>query len=276
MDILYDYSFQIVMIGTGILGILAGAVGCFTMLRKQSLLGDAIAHASLPGVVIAFLLFGTKNLEVLLLGAIVTGGLSTICINTVEKHSKLKLDSVLAMVLSVFFGAGLVLLTISQRIPNANQAGLDTFIYGQASTMLLRDVKIIGGYACICILILALMWKEFKLLTFDREYAKTCGIAVERIDCVLTAMIVGTIVIGLQSVGVILVSAMLVAPAMGARQWVSRLEYMVCIGAIFGGLSSVLGTYISAVNEGVPTGPTIVLCSSLITLISLIVQRVKR
>lgn len=272
MDILFDYSFQIVMLGTGILGILAGVMGCFTMLRKQSLLGDAIAHASLPGVVLAFLIFESKDLELLLCGAIITGTISNICINTIVKHSKIKLDSAMAMVLSVFFGGGLILLTISQKIPNANQAGLDRFIYGQASTMLLRDVKTIGVYALICIIIIVFFWKEFKLVTFDREYAKTNGISLGCLESILTVMVVGTIVVGLQSVGVILVSAMLVAPAIGARQWVDRLESMVVLAAILGGVSALLGTYISAVNQGIPTGPTIVLCSTVIAIISIIVK----
>lgn len=276
IEILSDYSFQIVLLGTGILGILAGAVGCFTMLRKQSLLGDGIAHASLPGVVIAFLLFGSKDLEVLLLGALATGGLSIACINLIVNNTKIKLDSALAMILSVFFGAGLVLLTISQKIPNANQAGLDTFIYGQASTMLLRDVKIIGLYALVCIIIMAVLWKEFKIIAFDREHAKTIGISVNKVERILSLMIVGTIVIGLQSVGVILVSAMMVAPAIGARQWVKKLETMVLIAAIFGLIASMSGTYVSAVNEGIPTGPTIVVCSSSIAIISIILKQLNK
>lgn len=275
IEILSDYSFQIVLIGTALLGMLAGAVGCFSMLKKQSLLGDGVAHSSLPGVVIAFLVFGIKNLEVLLLGALLTGGLSVLCINLIVKNTKIKLDSALAMVLSVFFGAGLVLLTISQKIPNANQAGLDSFIYGQASTMLLRDVKIIAIYAIVCVALLIIFWKEFKIITFDKEHARTIGMKVPVLEGLLSLIIVGVIVIGLQSVGVILVSAMMVAPAIGARQWTKKVEYMVVLASIFGMIASTLGTYISAVNEGIPTGPTIVLCSCIIAIISVAMQKLK-
>lgn len=271
-DIMRDYSFQVVLLGTGILGMLAGVMGCYTMLRKESLIGDGVAHASLPGVVLAFLLFGSKNLEVLLAGALFTGGLSILCIRVIIRHTKIKLDGALAMVLSVFFGGGLVLLTISQKIPNANQAGLDTFIYGQASTMLMRDVKIVAGFAIICTVIVASFWKEFKLIVFDKEYAYTIGLPVGRLEILLTLMIVGTIVIGLQSVGVILVSAMMIAPAVGAKQWVKNLGGMTILSATFGMMSALLGTYTSAINEGIPTGPTIVVYSSLIAIVSIFIK----
>ncbi len=270
--ILKDYSFQVVLLGTGILGILAGIMGCYTMLRKESLIGDGVAHASLPGVVLAFLLFGSKNLEVLLAGALFTGGLSILCVRTIVRHTKIKLDGALAMVLSVFFGGGLVLLTISQKIPNANQAGLDTFIYGQASTMLIRDVKIVATFALICVALVLIFWREFKLIVFDQEYAYTIGMPVRRLEMLLTSIIVGTIVIGLQSVGVILVSAMMIAPAVGAKQWVNSLAKMMILSAIFGMISALLGTYTSAINQGIPTGPTIVLYSSFIAILSIVIR----
>lgn len=272
LEILRDYSFQVVLLGTGILGMLAGAMGCYTVLRKESLLGDGVAHASLPGVVLAFLLFGSKNLEILLLGALSTGALAVFCIRKIVENTKIKLESALAMILSIFFGGGLVLLTISQKIPNANQAGLDKFIYGQAATMLMRDVKIIGGFAIVCMVLLILFWKEFKIITFDIEYAKTVGISVNIIETILMGIMVGTIVIGLQSVGVILVSAMMVAPAVAARQWTNSLGKMMLLAAGIGTVSSILGTYTSAVNNGIPTGPTIVLYSSAIAIISIIVK----
>ncbi len=142
--LLSDYTFQVVALGSALLGVTSGVLGCFAVLRKQSLLGDGVSHAALPGVVMAFLLTGSKNTEVLLLGALLTGIMSTLLIMIIVKYSRIKFDSALALVMSVFFGLGLVLLTYSQKVPNANQAGLNRFIYGQASTMLDRDVVLMA------------------------------------------------------------------------------------------------------------------------------------
>lgn len=270
ISLLNDYTFQVVALGSVLLGILSGVMGTFAVLRKQSLLGDGISHAALPGVVLAFLFTGSKNTEILLLGALITGLLATLLILVIVKHSRIKFDSALAMMMSVFFGLGLVLLTYVQKRPDATQAGLKRFIYGQASTMLQRDVVLM----CICglfiIVVVVLFWKEFKLLTFNAEFAHSLGMPVEGLNLLLSFLVVITIIIGIQTVGVVLMSAMLIAPAVAARQWSDRLWVMVVLSACFGGISGLVGTAVSSLVSQMPTGPTIVVCITIIALFSLL------
>ena len=265
-----DYTFQTVALGSALLGIISGVLGSFAVLRKQSLLGDGVSHAALPGVVLAFLLTGSRNTEVLLVGALLTGALATVAIITVVRNSRIKFDSALALVMSVFFGFGMVLLTYSQKIPNANQAGLKRFIYGQASTLLERDVILMAVCGVILLSLVFLFWKEFKLFSFDPEFAESIGFKTGRLNLFLSFLIVLSIIIGLQTVGVVLMSAMLIAPAVAARQWSNRLSVMVLLASVFGALSGVAGTMISSSVPGLPTGPVIVSCVTVIAIISLL------
>ncbi len=267
--ILTDYTLQVVSLGSALLGIISGVLGSFAVIRKESLLGDAVSHAALPGIALAFLLTGTKNTEILLLGALISGLLSTFLINGISKYSRIKFDSALALVLSVFFGGGLVLLTYIQKIPNANQAGLENFIFGQASTVLLRDVKIIAILGTILLIMVLLFWKEFKIVSFDIDFAESLGFDTKKITTLLFAMIVTSIIIGLQTVGVILMSAMLTAPAVAARQWTDKLHIMVILSALFGAIAGIGGTIISSVVSKLPTGPMIVIIISSIVILSL-------
>lgn len=267
--ILTDYTLQVVSLGSALLGIISGVLGSFAVIRKESLLGDAVSHAALPGIALAFLLTGTKNTEILLLGALISGLLSTFLINGISKYSRIKFDSALALVLSVFFGGGLVLLTYIQKIPNANQAGLENFIFGQASTVLLRDVKIIAILGSFLLIMVLLFWKEFKIVSFDIDFAESLGFDTKKITTLLFAMIVTSIVIGLQTVGVILMSAMLTAPAVAARQWTDKLHVMVMLSALFGAMAGIGGTIISSVVSKLPTGPMIVIIISTIVILSL-------
>ncbi|HUF51552.1 MAG TPA: metal ABC transporter permease [Longimicrobiales bacterium] len=264
-----DYTLRTVALGAATLGIVAGALGSFAVLRRQSLLGDAISHAALPGIVLAFILTGTKSTLVLVLGAAVAGWIGTLVIMLIVRHSRLPEDSALGIVLSVFFGAGLVLLTYVQKLPDASQAGLDRFLFGQAATMLERDVVVIAALGSCALLAVALFWKEFKLLSFDPEFGASLGMPMRAIDILLTTFLVIAIVIGLQTVGVVLMSAMVIAPAAAARQWTNKLGMMVLLAAAFGALAGVSGAVISSATTHVPTGPTIVLAATLIVLVSL-------
>lgn len=267
--IMFDYTLQIVVAGTVILGMVSGALGSFAVLRKQSLLGDAISHAALPGIAIAFLISMSKNPFYLLLGAIVAGVIGTVFMILVTRYTALKQDAVLGIILSVFFGFGLMLLTFIQRIPTARQSGLHTFLFGNASTLLIEDVIVMGILGLVCLLMVILLWKEFKLLSFDVDYARSQGIPTLGLDIFLTGLIVIAIVIGLQSVGVVLMSAMIIAPASAARQWTDKLGLMVVISAVFGATSGSLGAVISSHVSKLPTGPTIVLVVSGFVLVSL-------
>lgn len=264
-----DYTFRIVALGSMILGIISGVLGSFAVIRKQSLLGDAVSHAALPGIALAFLVTFTKRTEILLLGALISGLLSTFIIIMISKYSRVKFDSALALVLSVFFGGGMVLLTHIQKIPNSNQAGLEKFIFGQASTLLKRDVNIMIVLGVVLLFIVVLFWKEFKLVSFDEEFADSIGFSSQKITALLFLIIVTAIIIGLQTVGVILMSAMLTAPAVAARQWTDRLSIMVVLSAFFGAISGVIGTVLSSIVSKLPTGPTIVIAISVIVLISI-------
>lgn len=265
-----NHTFCVVALGSSLLGMMSGGLGCFAVLRKESLLGDGIAHCALPGVVLAFLLTGEKDLPVLLLGGALTGLLGCLLILLFTRNSPVKFDSALAMVLAVFFAAALVLLTIVQKTPTGNQGGLDRFIYGQAAAMLRSDVKLIlyvGGFSLVMVV---LFWKPLKLLCFDVDFAHTLGYPVKKIQSLLSFLLILTILMGLQTVGAILMSSMLVAPAVAARRWVTSLEAMVCLACFFGGLAGFLGTTASSLVPSLPTGAVIVVITSGIALLSLL------
>ncbi len=265
-----DYTLRTITLGTAILGAVTGMLGSFAVLRKQSLLGDAISHAALPGIAIAFLLTGAKDSNTLLLGALVSGLLGTFWIRGIISKTHLKSDTALGLILSLFFGFGMLLLTFIQKQPNANQAGLDKYLFGQAATLLESDVWMMTIVTSICLFVLLLFWKEFKILLFDADYTKTLGFNTKMIDILITSFIVLAIVLGLQTVGVVLMSAMLLAPAAAARQWTNSLSVMVFLAAIFGAFSGVFGTAISASQNNLSTGPIIVIVASIFVLFSFI------
>lgn len=273
IDILYalatDYTLRTVALGSAILGLVSGALGTYAVLRGQSLIGDAISHAALPGIALAFLLTGSRLTLVLLLGALAAGWLATLAIMAVTQTSRITFDSALGLALSVFFGVGLMLLTYIQQTAGAQQAGLDTFLFGQAATLVTDDVWTMTGLGAVALLGMALCWKEFKLLSFDPAFARSLGLPVRMLDTLLMTLLVLAIVIGLQTVGVVLMSAMLVAPAAAARQWTDRLGVMVALSMAFGVAAGVSGALISSLVANLPTGPTIVLCVSAIVAVSL-------
>lgn len=265
-----DYTLRTITLGTAVLGAICGMLGSFAVLRKQSLLGDAISHAALPGIAIAFLIIETKNSSVFLLGALISGLIGTFWIRGITSKTHLKSDTALGLILSLFFGFGMLLLTYIQKMPNANQAGLESYLFGQAATLLESDVWLMIIITGISLIILLLFWKELKLLLFDADYTKTLGFNTKFLDILITSFIVIAIVLGLQTVGVVLMSAMLLAPAAAARQWTNNLATMVVIAAIFGASSGVLGTAISASHNNLSTGPVIVLVAGVFVLFSFI------
>ncbi|MGD6872859.1 iron chelate uptake ABC transporter family permease subunit [Sutcliffiella horikoshii] len=270
LNMLQDPNVQWVLLGTILLGIASGVIGSFALLRKQSLLGDAMAHAALPGICIAFLLYGAKSMSWFLIGASISGLIGTYCIQAIIKHSRIKEDTAIGLVLSVFFGFGIVLLTYIQQNGSGNQAGLDSFIFGQAAAIVGLDVQIISVIAFVLIFITFILFKELKLITFDPQFAQGIGLPVKWLNGLLMTMIVGAVVIGLQAVGVILMAAMLITPAITARYWTERLDYMVVLAGIVGGVSGVVGTLLSTLSRGMPTGPLIILAATLLFLFSLL------
>lgn len=263
-----DYTIRTVALGASTLGIVSGVLGTFAVLRKQSLLGDAISHAALPGIALIFLLTKSKGTYVLVLGAAIAGWVGTLFVLSIVRNTRIKEDSALGIVLSVFFGFGLVLLTYIQKMPIANQAGLDTFLFGQAATLIERDVIAMAVLGVSALIIVFVFFKEFKIISFDPEYSRSLGYPVRFLEILLTTLIVLAIVIGLQTVGVVLMSALIVAPASSARQWTDKLGVMIILSALFGALSGVTGALISSMGAKLPTGPVIVLCMTGIVAIS--------
>ena len=270
MTILQSYTTQMVLLGTALLGLASGIAGTFAVLRKESLIGDGLSHAALPGVVIAFLLTGIKDIEVLITGAALSSITAAWLITITVENSKIKFDGALATILSAFFGLGMVLLTYVQSLNDAGQAGLSKFIFGQAATILARDVYITSAAALIIIVLTALFWKELKLISFDVEYAKTLQIPVTFTLILYRSLLIMTIIIGIQSVGAILISSLLIAPAVGARQWTNKLGTMCILAGLFGMISAIGGTIWSTSVQKLPTGPAIIVILSILVLLSLI------
>jgi len=270
VDLFTNYTLRTVALGAATLGIVGGGLGTYAVLRGQSLLGDAISHAALPGIALAFLLTGSKEPIVLMLGAGAVGVVAALAIIGVTDATRVKYDSALGLMLSVFFGLGLVLLTYIQHHAGASQAGLDAFLFGQAAALVERDVVtmvLLGGCA---LGVMVLFWKEFKLLAFDPDFGASLGFPIRGLDVALTTLLVIAIVIGLQTVGVVLMSAVIIAPAAAARQWTDRLGVMTGLAAAFGAVSGVAGAVLSASVPNLPTGPTIVLCMGAIVAVSLL------
>jgi manganese/zinc/iron transport system permease protein len=259
-----------VLAGCTLLGISSGVLGSFALLRRRSLMGDALAHAALPGVCAAYLATGARSLPLFLLGALVAGLLGALCIQLITRYSRVKEDAALGLVLSVFFGFGIVLLTLIQHTARGNQSGLDKFIFGQAASLMGADVQVMAGCAAVVCVLAAALFKEFKLLCFDPGFARGLGYPTAVLDGLMMLLIVLAVVVGLQAVGVVLMAALLITPAAAARLWTDRLNVMVALAGVFGAASGALGTGLSSIAQRLPTGPLIVLAATSVFLFSLI------
>lgn len=262
---------QWVLFGTALLGLASGVIGSFALLKKQSLIGDAMAHAALPGVCIAFLLYGEKSILLFMIGAAIFGLLATFCIEFVVKHSRIKQDASIGISLSVFFGFGIVLLTKITQGSSGSKSGLDAYIFGQAASLVRSDLIVLTIVSIILLLVSFLLFKELKLLTFDPQFAKGIGLPINFLNGLLMTLIVAAIVIGIQTVGVVLMAAMLITPAIAARYWTERLDHLVIISGLIGALSGMVGTIISTTTRGLSTGPVIVVCATIIFLVSIVI-----
>lgn len=266
------YNTQIVLLGTALLGACCGMVGGFAVLRRRALMGDALAHAALPGVCLAFLVLGERNLPVMLLGALVTGLLGVAIVSGLRFGTRIKEDAAIGIVLSVFYGAGIVLSRLIQnQTAGGSRAGLESYILGQTASMSRDDVYLIGAVSLACLVLVLALYKEFKLIAFDPEFARVQGWPALGIDLLLMAMIAVAVVIGLPAVGVVMVAALLIIPAAAARFWTERLGIMLFISAVFGVAMAAAGTVTSA-EYGWSAGPAIVLVGTGIFLSSLLLS----
>lgn len=280
-----SYTLRTVALGAITVGALGGGLGTFAVLRGQSLLGDAVSHSALPGIYLIFMLWTAsglsgasflglplplaRSLPVVLFGALATGVLATLLISAVTRGTRLKEDTALGLTLATFFGAGLVLRSILQQ-GYSDRAGLEAFLYGSAATLSADEVRLVIGLALLVFATLALLWKEFKLLAFDPDFLAASGFPVRAIDALLTSLIVIAVIVGLQLVGVILMSAVLIAPAVAARQWSDRLEPMFFAAVSFGAGGAVVGLLASNARGQVATGPVIALFLTAIAVASVV------
>ena len=274
IDILTSYTFIIVGSGTFLLAAIAGAVGCITVLKGQSLIGDAIGHAAFPGIVLSFMLFMQREPVLLTLGAVVSGTTAFILIQVIKENSKLKLDAILAVVLSSFFGVGMVLKSHIQgnsTYKDAAQSGLSSYIFGQAVYIMKDDVKLIVYVGIPMLFLLILFYKEIKVFLFDEIYASTIGIKTVLLYGIILVMTMGIIATGLKLVGAILISSLLIIPAITALQWSDKFGWVLIIAGVVGGVSALIGTYISTAYEGMSTGATIILIMGSLAIISLVI-----
>jgi len=272
---LQDYNTRVVLLGTMLLGVTSGIVGTFMLLRRQALIGDVVSHSALPGVAIAFLIGEAispgsgRSLHWLLAGAASTGLLAVVCVGIIRRYSVVKPDAALATVLGVFFGFGAVLFKTVQEIPTGNQAGLQQFILGSASTMIAADVAIIAKATVVVLVLSLLLFKELAILSFDEEFAAAQGWPVGMLDLGLTGLVVGITVIGLESVGILMV-ALLITPPTAARFWTDNFARMTFVAAAIGGASATVGCLLSAMIPRLAGGPTIVLAGTAFFILSML------
>lgn len=261
---LEEYNTRVVVLGVMALGTATGLVGTFLLLRKRALTADALSHATLPGIAIAFMVMVAlggegKNLLGLLLGAFVFGCIGVLAILGIRYATRLKDDAAIGIVLSVLFGLGLCLLRIATEFPNGSAAGLNGFIFGKAASMVASDALTMGGVALGVAIVTGALRKEWTLLCFDEKFGAVQGWPMLWLDVILMAMVAVVTVISLQSVGLVLAVAMLIIPAASARYWTTKIPTMLIAAAFIGCLSGWLGGITSALIPRMPTGPIIVL-----------------
>lgn len=263
MDILIDaiplpYTDAVVALGAAILGLTAGVLGAFAVLRGRSLVGDALAHSALPGVALAFIVTGAKDAGSLLVGAGIAGIVGALAMVAIERTSRIRPDAAIGVVLSSFFALGIVLLTHIADLNNANQAGLDKYLFGQAAGLLERDLVVMGGLSLAALAVVALGFRALKVTLFDTAFAGSVGLPVRALEVLMTALIVVAVIVGVRAVGAILMVALLVAPTVAARQLTNRLARVLVLAGAIGAAIGVAGALLSMRAE-VPTGPVIVL-----------------
>lgn len=263
------YNTLVVLAGASLLGMAGGLVGSFAVLRRRSLLGDALAHAALPGLCLAFLLVGRRSLPAMQVGALATGLLGIMVVALLRRATRIKEDAAIGIVLSVSFGAGVVLLRYIQNQTTAgSKAGLDAYLFGKTAGMIAADVAFIAAVAALCAAAVGILFKEFKLVAFDAAFAHVQGWPTFWLDLLLLGLIAVSVVISLPAVGVVLTAALLILPGAAARFWTSRLDRLLLVAMLFGLVTGAVGTLISAQVAGLPAGPLIVLVGATLFIFS--------
>jgi manganese/zinc/iron transport system permease protein len=264
-----SHTVLIVSAGVSILGACSGMVGCYATLRRRALTGDALAHAALPGLCVAFLVTEQRSLPVLLVGALLSGLLGVAVISFLRRWTRIKEDAAIGIVLSVFFGAGIVLLRLIQNRANGGgRAGLDSFIFGKTAAITEQDVRLITAVSMVCLLAVMALYKEFKLISFDSDFARTQGWPVLLLDLFLMGLFAVVVVVGLPAVGVVMMAALLILPSVTARFWSDRLGVNLVLSAGFGFVTGLVGVWLSDLSPALPAGPIIVLVGAAFFVVS--------
>jgi manganese/zinc/iron transport system permease protein len=265
------YNMLVVLAGVSLLGASGGIIGAFAVLRKRALTGDALSHAALPGLCIAFLLLRERNLLAMLAGALASGVAGIAIISALGRWTRVRDDASIGIVLSVFFGLGIVLLKMIQNLSAVgSRAGLDAFILGKTAGMTRGDVYVILAASLTCLGLIVALYREFQLVSFDSDFARSLGWPVYGIDLLLMSLVAAAVVIGLPNVGVVMVSALLIIPGAAARFWTDRLSTLLVLAGGLGFGIGLVGTLLSAALYGLPAGPIIVLTGSGVFLVSML------
>ena len=264
-----DYTESVVLIGAVILGVAAGVLGAFAVLRQRSLVGDALSHATLPGVCVAFIATGAKDAPTLAIGAAAAGLIGAGLILAIERTGRIRPDAAIGVVLASFFLLGIVLLTFLANYNNANQAGLDTYLFGQAAGLLKGDLEVMGALCLVSLALVTIFFRPLKAALFDISFAGSLGLPVRLLELAMTAMLVVAIVIGVRTVGAILMVAMLIVPTVTARQLTDRLSVMLALAGLVGAAVGSTGALISN-SSGLPTGPVIVVVGFVVAVAAIL------
>ncbi len=271
-----NHTFRMVFFGTSVIGLVAGALGAFAYLRKQSLISDVVAHSALPSALLAFVVavvvldVDGRNMLGLVVGAVTTGTLAALFANAIAARTKIRIDTAMAISLTVFFGAGMILLRVISDGPFPGKGGIDDYLFGNPSVITIADLVTSAAVGGLALLLMLVFWKEFTLRTFDPVFSTVLGFRASVIDTLMFTTIVIAIVIGVKAVGVVLMIAFVVTPPAAARQWTSTLPGMVALSGVFGAIGSGVGAYLSITLGNVPSGPVIVLTLFAIFLFSLL------
>ncbi len=257
-----------VTIGSALLGGAAGVAGSFAVLRRRSLVGDMLAHASLPGVCIAFMITGSRNLLGLSLGALVSGLLAIGLMTVVVRWTRTKEDAAIGIMLSAFFGLGIVLLSaVTRSKAGGNSSGLNSYLFGEPGNMVDNDLLLLVIVAAAVLALTALLFKEFKLVAFDADFARSQGWPTLALDLAMMAAVAVVTIVGLPIVGVILMAAMIILPAATARMWTNRLHSLLLLAGTIGVATGAVGIRIA---DDLPAGPAIVLTGGALFVLSLL------
>ncbi|MFT4599876.1 MAG: manganese/zinc/iron transport system permease protein [Arenicella sp.] len=266
-----DPNVLYVVLGMLFINSSSALIGTFAFLRKRALIGDAVAHALLPGLCLGFMFAGEKNITYLMIGAFASGWLATYAIDLIVNRSKVKQDAAIGIVLSSFFGLGIVLLTYIQKNSGGQHSGLDHFLFGQAAAINKSEIIAFGIILLMIVVALVLFYKAFVVVAFNKDFAHSIGLPVRFIEFLITSLTVLAIAAGIQALGVILMSALIVTPGAAARLWTHKLRFMLVLAVCFSVFSGIGGAYVSYANSGMPTGPWVVVILSVFMFGSILI-----